>query len=125
MRERIMIFKLKDLMMAIISKPNEDGPSSNSQGPTKDPRGNIPERKVRDCQPISLKPEVKSLVIGSSLVKRIVNDNSIPTDIGIHAYPGSTTEEKHSVLTKYTEKQLKTVVIQDGTNSILKFKRNQ
>ena len=82
--------------------------------------GNIPERKVREFQPIFLKPEVKNLVIGSSLVKRIVDDNSIPTDIGIHAYPGSTTEEKHSVLTKYPEKQLKTVAIQDGTNSILK-----
>ena len=82
--------------------------------------GNIPERKVREFQPICLKPEVKKLVIGSSLVKRIVDDNSIPTDIGIHAYPGSNTEEKHSVLTKYPEKQLKTVAIQDGTNSILK-----
>ena len=54
--------------------------------------------------------KLKNLVIGSSLVKRIVDDNSIPTDIGIHAYPGSTTEEKHSVLTKCPEKQLKTVV---------------
>ena len=82
--------------------------------------GNIPERKVREFQLIFLKPEVKNLVIGSSLVKRIVDDNSIPTDIGIHAYTGSTTEEKHSVLTKYPEKQRKTVAIQDGTNSILK-----
>ena len=54
------------------------------------------------------------------MVKRIVDDNSIPTDIGINAYPGSTTEEKHSVLTNYPKKQLKTVAIQDGTNSILK-----
>ena len=82
--------------------------------------GNIPDRKVRDVRPIFLKPGVKHLVIGSSLVNRIVDDNSIPSDIGIHANPGSTTEEKHSVLTTYTEKRLKTVAIQDGTNSILK-----
>ena len=36
--------------------------------------GNIPERKVKDFQPIFPKLEVKNLVIGSSLVKRIVDD---------------------------------------------------
>ena len=82
--------------------------------------GNIPERNVRDFQPIFLKPDVKTLVNASSLVKRIVNDNSIHTDIDILAHPGSTTEKKHSILTKYPEKQLKTLAIQDGTNSILK-----
>ena len=85
--------------------------------------GNIPEQKVREFQPVSLKPDVKNLVIGSSLVKRFVDDNSIPTDIGIHAYPGSITEVKHSVLTKHPEKQLKTVAKQDGTNSLLKNKK--
>ena len=68
--------------------------SGSSTGRNDKSTGNIPERKVREFQPIFLNPEVKNLVIGSSLVKRIVDDNSIPTDIGIHAFPGSTTEEK-------------------------------
>ena len=33
--------QLKDLMKAIISKPNEDGPSSISQGASKQPRGRL------------------------------------------------------------------------------------
>ena len=56
------------------------------------------------------------------MVKNLVNDNSIPQDICIHAYRGSTTKEKIAVLEKYPEKELKTVVFQDGTNSILKQK---
>ena len=35
---------------------------------------------------------------------------------------GSTTKEKIAVLEKYPEKELKTVVLQYGTNSILKQK---
>ena len=56
------------------------------------------------------------------MVKNLVNDKSIPQDICIHAYRGSTTKEKIAVLEKYPEKELKTVVLQDGTNSILKQK---
>ena len=56
------------------------------------------------------------------MVKNLVNDNSIPQDICIHAHRESTTKEKIAVLEKYPEKELKTVVLQDGTNSILKQK---
>ena len=62
----------------------------------------------------------ENLILGSSLVKNLVNDNSIPQDICIHAYRGS--KEKIAVLEKYPEKELKTVVLQDGTDSILKQK---
>ena len=54
------------------------------------------------------------------MVKRIVDDHSRPNDISIHAYSGSTTEAKCRVLKKYLGKHLKTVAIQDDTNSILK-----
>ena len=49
-----------------------------------------------------------------------MHDKSIPKDITTHAYRGSTTSEKLSVLDSYPEKKLKTVVLQDGTNAIAK-----
>ena len=107
----------------ITNLENKLDDSGSSTGRNDKSTGNILERTVSDFQPIFLKPEVWNLVIGSSLLLRIVDDNSVPTDIAIHAYPGSTTDKKRSVLTKYPGKQLKTVAIQDGTNSILKMKR--
>ena len=56
----------------------------------------------------------ENLLLGSSLVKNLVNDNSIPPDICIRAYRGSTTKEKIAVVEKYPEK--------NETNSILKQK---
>ena len=77
---------------------------------------------MRTFPTFSIPENTENLLLGSSLVKNLVNDNSIPQDICIHAYRGSTTKEKIAVLEKYPEKELKTVVLQDGTNSILKQK---
>ena len=41
-------------------------------------------------------------------------------DISIHSYPGSTTKEKISIVDNYSERKLKTIIVQDGTNSLLK-----
>ena len=49
-----------------------------------------------------------------------MHDKPIPKDITTHAYCGSTTSEKLSVLDSYPEKKLKTFVLQDGTNAIAK-----
>ena len=57
-----------------------------------------------------------------NLVRNLVNEISIPQDISIHAYRGSTTTEKIAVLEIYPVKELKTIVLQNGTNSILKQK---
>ena len=64
----------------------------------------------------------ENFLLGGGLIKNLVNDNSIPQDIWIHAYRVSTTKEKIAVLEKYPERELKTVVLQDRTNSILKRK---
>ena len=80
------------------------------------------EYKVRTFPTFNIPENTENLLLGSSLVKNLVNDHSIPQDICIHVYRGSTTKEKIAVLEKYPEKELKTVVLQDGTNSILKQK---
>ena len=40
--------------------------------------------------------------------------------MAIHAYPGSTTDEKAGILDSYENKQQRTITLQDGTNSLLK-----
>ena len=80
----------------------------------------IQAKKVREFKCFPIKDEQKNLVIGSSLVKNLVWDHTIPQDIEIHAYRGSTTLEKMAVLKQYPEKKLKTVILQDGTNAIVK-----
>ena len=66
-----------------------------------------------------LNPETKNLIIGSSIISRI-NQNDLPRDVAIHAYPGSTTDEKAGILDSYENKQLWTKTLQDETNSLLK-----
>ena len=53
------------------------------------------------------------------------SSKSIPQDVAIHGYRGSTTAEKLAVLEKYPDRKLKTVVLQDRTNSILKRKTSE
>ena len=79
----------------------------------------------REFQPFPLKSSDQNLVIGSSIVGRLIHDRNIPDDSTIHAFRGSTTKEKISTLKKYADKNLKTVIIQDGTNSILKEKHTE
>ena len=54
------------------------------------------------------------------LVIILANDNLIPTDTIAHTYRESTTRENFLFLVSYTERKMKTVVIQVGTNSIAK-----
>ena len=61
-------------------------------------------------------------MIGSSLVKNLMNDRSIPEDVSVHAYKGSTTQEKLALMEQYPDLKMKTVLLQDGTNSILRNK---
>ena len=58
-------------------------------------------------------------MLGSSIVAR-VNQNELPLDVEIIPYSGSTTDEKMTILQKTNFAQLKTIIIQNGTNSILK-----
>ena len=75
---------------------------------------------MREFQNYVLKEKQTNLVIGSSIVSNLWKDRTIPDDIAIHGYRGSGTEEKIKVIEKYDDKKMNTVIIQDGTNSILK-----
>ena len=68
----------------------------------------------------SIKDLNKNLVIGSSIIGKLERDTTIPADIGTQASRGSTTKEKLRVLRDYEAKKLKTLVVQDWTNNVLK-----
>ena len=68
-------------------------------------------------------PEAKNIIWGSSIIGKLETDKTIQTDITDHAYRGSTTIEKLELLKKYPETKMKTVILQDGTNSFLKFQQ--
>ena len=78
---------------------------------------------MRTFPSFSIPENTENLLLGSSLVKNLVNHNSLPQDICIHAYRHIVVQHQKkskAVPEKYPEKELKTVVLQDGTNSILK-----
>ena len=75
--------------------------------------------QIRSFRPHLLNPETENLIFGSSIISRI-NQNDLPRDVAILAYPGSTTEEKAGILDYNKNKQLRTITLQDGTNSLLK-----
>ena len=105
-----------------IKESRPDGDQATYKKDQEVPHNLNNEHKVRTFPTFSIPENTENLLLGSSLVKNLVNDNSIPQDICIHAYRGSTTKEKIAVLEKNPEKELKIVVLQDGTNSILKQK---
>ena len=74
----------------------------------------------REFQPFSLKSSDQNLVIGSSIVGRLIHDRNIPDDSTIHAFRGSKSKAKISTLNKYADKNLKTFRSREGTNSKLK-----
>ena len=61
-------------------------------------------------------------LISSSIIKHLARDRTFPQDYSIHAYPGSMTKEKLQLLQGYDQEKMKTVILQDGTNAILKQK---
>ena len=66
----------------------------------------------------------KNCVLGSSIIAKLYDGASIPLDVAIHAYRGSSTLEKLKVLDKYESKKLKSLILQDGTNSVSKSSKN-
>ena len=81
--------------------------------------------KVRDMSLIPLNDRTENLILGSSIIAKLENDPNIPEDSAVHAYRGSTTKEKIYVLKKNNEREIKTLILQDGTNSVLKTDKNE
>ena len=75
--------------------------------------------KVRSFQTRQIANTTTNLILGSSIVAT-VNQNELPLDVEIIPYSGSTTDENMTILQNTNFAQLKTIIIQDGTNSILK-----
>ena len=86
--------------------------------------GETQEAKVRVFKPFSVPEGTTNIVIGSSIIRNLADDPSIPQDTAIHAYRGSTTLEKTKVVLNYRPTKMKTVVLQDGTNSLLKTNKS-
>ena len=84
-------------------------------------KANYPE-KERTLKVILLPERTGNLILGSSIVKNMVGDRTILTNIVTHAYQGSTTSEKIQILDQYPNREMTTVVLQDGTNTIVKNK---
>ena len=80
--------------------------------------------QIRSFRPHLLNPETENLIIGSSIISR-KSQNDFSRDVAIHAYPGSTTDEKAGILDSYENKQPRTITLQDGTNRLLKQRRNK
>ena len=78
-------------------------------------------KTVREILVSSVPEECKNLIVESSITSRIKTE-TLPNDIIVHSYRGSTTEEKIRVLNRYLEQKIKCVTLQDGTNCILEQK---
>lgn len=85
------------------------------------PRVNAQEREQPRFTAKFLHIDSKNIIIGSSILARLPL-NDIPSDIALHSYRGSTTEEKREIIKQYRNVHLKTVTLQDGTNALLKNK---
>ena len=77
---------------------------------------------IRKFETLEIEEKTENFLIGSSIIKHLARDRTFPQDCSIHAYPGSTTKEKLQLLQGYDQKKMKTVILQDGTNAILKQK---
>ena len=77
--------------------------------------------KIREFEPFKLPDEFEVLILGSSITARIRTETR-PNDTIILSYSGSSTAEEIKVLSNYPSTELKYVMVQDGTNSILKSK---
>ena len=85
-------------------------------------RTSASNNQMRSFQAFDIREKTTNLVIGSSLVKNLVNDRSIPEDVSVHAYRGSSTPDNLALMEQYPDLKMKTVLLQDGTNSILRNK---
>ena len=123
---------MKDLLLELLSSIKdttkllvERFPFFDKAEPKQNKIDNTNEQRMRYPnvrEPYVLSSVTKNLVLGSSIVKRI-STNSFPEDVSIHSYPGSKTEDKIEIVKKYKiSTPLASLVLQDGTNTILKEK---
>ena len=93
----------------------------HTEHPPAEPQPSKDDIPVRTFQVLPIRKQTNHLLIGSSIFRR-VNQEQLPDDIEFHCYSGSTTLEKIKLLKDYPERKLSTVIVQDGTNAISKYK---
>ena len=77
---------------------------------------------IRKFETLKIEEKTENILIGSSIIKHLARDRTFPQDCSIDAYPGSSTKKKLQLLPGFDQKNMKTVILQDGTNAILKQK---
>ena len=77
---------------------------------------------IRKFETLKVEEKIENFFIGSSIIEHLTRDRTFPQDCSIHAYPCSTTNEKLQLKHGYDQKKMKTVILQHGTNAILKQK---
>ena len=80
---------------------------------------------IRKFETLKIEEKTEHFLIGNSIIKHLARDRIFPQERSIHAYPGSTTKEKLQLLQGSDQIKMKTVILQDGTNAILKQKSDQ
>ena len=75
------------------------------------------ENKVRGFQLFVFTEKDQNVVMGSSIVKKLMDD-SLPGDVFVHAYSGSTTSKNLKSLTNTQRKKLRTIILQNGTKAL-------
>ena len=73
---------------------------------------------VRYFRKKELSPECENLVIGSSKIGKLEIDKFFPINCAIHAFQGLLSTKKS--LNKYDPEKIRTLVIQEGSNNVLK-----
>ena len=80
---------------------------------------------IRKFETLKIEEKTENFLIGSGIIKHLARDRTFPQDCSIHAYRDSTTKEKLQLLQGYDQKKMKTVILKDWTNAILKQKSDQ
>ena len=112
-KEKEKIIREKDVIINDFIKKMEQrlefkGQDSNQRSDYQS--GETQEAKVRVFKPFSDPEGTTNIVIGSSIIRKLADDPSIPQDTAIHSYRGSTNFEKTKVVLNYRPTKMKTVV---------------
>ena len=121
--ENVLVTYQRQLQDKSLEQSTTEGEGTTNPE-SKSRKNQVFSEKVRDFDSIPLKQEQSNLVLGSSIIGKLESDATIPLDTAIHAYRGSTTKEKIKFLEKYECKKLKTLILQDGTNTVSKFHKS-
>ena len=104
--ENVLVTYQRQLQDKTLEQSSTEGEGTTNHE-SKSRKNQVFSEKVRDFDLIPLKQEQSNFVLGSSTIGKLESDATIPLDIAIYAYRGSTTKEKIKVVEKCECKNLK------------------